>query len=493
MGNQHITSGTVITDTNSSALVESGGGIITVDSNAFIFALAPGPGDAIELNGGPYTVTINGGVYSENDDGIDLVTIGSFLSTITVGANGTVFGVSQGIEAAHATNVTNAGTIRGEVNGVFEGGSGNFKISNSATGVIQGTDRGIFITNFGTHTITNAGLISASNDFAIQASFGVEKVVNWGTIIGDVSLGGGDDVFTNFKKVGTHIKNGTFSGLTIDLGDGNDIFAGGAHREEVQDGNGSDTVKLGGGTDFYVATGATGSDGTDIINAGQGIDSYDAGDATNDVDINLDSVGHLGVTANTAKGTDISGGLVLKDSIFGFEAAAGGAGDDLIYGNKTANSLLGLEGIDTLFGLGGNDFLSGGDQSDLLIGGNGKDTLSNSGTGGPDGDLDLFVYLALSDSTVAKAGRDLISDFEDGVDKIDLLNLDAISGGSNDTFSFIGTNVAFSGAAGELRVMQNASGAVVQGDVNGDGKADFAIDVQDPNHLITWSSADFAL
>jgi hypothetical protein len=41
--------------------------------------------------------------------------------------------------------------------------------------------------------------------------------------------------------------------------------------------------------------------------------------------------------------------------------------------------------------------------------------------------------------------------------------------------------------------MQNASGAVVQGDVNGDGKADFAIDVEDPNHLITWGSTDFNL
>jgi len=138
MGNQHITSGTVITDTNSSALIESGGGTIIVDSNAFVFALAPGPGDAIELNDGPYTVTINGQAYSENDDGIDLVTIGSFLSKITIGKGGNVFGVSQGIETAHATNVTNAGRIKGQVDGLFEGGSGNYKISNSATGELSG-------------------------------------------------------------------------------------------------------------------------------------------------------------------------------------------------------------------------------------------------------------------------------------------------------------------------------------------------------------------
>jgi serralysin len=126
----------------------------------------------------------------------------------------------------------------------------------------------------------------------------------------------------------------------------------------------------------------------------------------------------------------------------------------------------------------------------LLIGGKGRDTLLGGGT---DGDLDLFVFSALSDSTVTKAGRDVISDYEDGVDKIDLIPIDAISGPGNNAFSFIGTNVAFTGNAGDLRVMQNASGAIIQGDVNGDKKADFAIDVLDPNHAIVWSSADFDL
>jgi Ca2+-binding RTX toxin-like protein len=403
-----------------------------------------------------------------------------------------VFGVSQGIETAHATNVTNAGRIKGQVDGLFEGGSGNYKISNSATGVIEGGDRGIFITSFGTHTISNAGLIRGVNDFGIQASFGVEKVINFGEILGDVSLGGGDDVFTNFKKFGTVIKNGTINN-TIDLGDGNDRFFGSAHREEVSDNDGSDHVKLGGGADFYIANGATGSDGTDVIDAGRGSDSYDASTATSDVLINLGTVDQILIAAYTAQGDDISGGLVQKDTITGFEEAVGGAGNDHIYGSKAANTLLGLDGIDTLVGLGGNDSLSGGDGADLLLGGGGKDTLRGGDVTGADGDLDLFTFSALSDSTVAKAGRDLISDFEDGVDKINLIPIDAVSGPGNDAFSFIGTNVAFTGNAGDLRVMQNASGAVIQGDVNGDGKADFAIDVADPNHLIAWSGADFHL
>src|SRR4029078_728254 len=118
------------------------------------------------------------------------------------------------------------------------------------------------------------------------------------------------------------------------------------------------------------------------------------------------------------------------------------AGNDHIYGSKAANTLLGLDGIDTLVGLGGNDSLSGGDGTDLLLGGGGKDTLRGGDVTGADGDLDLFTFSALSDSTVAKAGRDLISDFEDGVDKINLIPIDAVSGPGNDAFSFIGTKVA---------------------------------------------------
>ncbi len=43
MGNQHITSGTILIDTSGSTLVESGGGTIIVDIDAAVFSLAPGP------------------------------------------------------------------------------------------------------------------------------------------------------------------------------------------------------------------------------------------------------------------------------------------------------------------------------------------------------------------------------------------------------------------------------------------------------------------
>jgi hypothetical protein len=52
--------------------------------------------------------------------------------------------------------------------------------------------------------------------------------------------------------------------------------------------------------------------------------------------INLNNVTNV-LAANTATGTDISG--TVKDSIFGFENAKGGAGTDEIYGSAVANVL----------------------------------------------------------------------------------------------------------------------------------------------------------
>ena len=66
-------------------------------------------------------------------------------------------------------------------------------------------------------------------------------------------------------------------------------------------------------------------------------------------------------------------------------------------------------------------------------------------------------------------------DFTHAKDKLDLSTIDAKSGtATNDAFSYIGS-AAFSGTAGQLRAEHVGGNTVVQGDVNGDGVADFEI------------------
>ena len=108
----------------------------------------------------------------------------------------------------------------------------------------------------------------------------------------------------------------------------------------------------------------------------------------------------------------------------------------------------------------------------ISIGGSGVDNLTGGGSG------DTFVFL-LGDSPATSGQHDRITDFLSGSDRIDLSGYDAISStGSYDQFNFIAT-AAFHGVAGELNYFYNSSPGVttLQGDTNGDGVADFAIDV----------------
>lgn len=156
-------------------------------------------------------------------------------------------------------------------------------------------------------------------------------------------------------------------------------------------------------------------------------------------------------------GNDTLGGGGGNDIIRGDEGRdrlRGNAGDDLLGGGKRADRLTGGKGDDTLSGDDGRDRLHGGLGSDVLVGGDGDDR---------------FIYGRVEHSE-AGAGRDEIFDFQSG-DKVDLRRIDADSTDSDgDPFAWIGDS-AFSGHAGELRYADG----LLQGDVDGDGSADFEI------------------
>lgn len=434
------------TVTNSGDLqqrVVLGAGNDTVANSGEIQAFLAGANPAVDL-----------------DEGINKLT-----NSGTIGGDVSISG-----SAAGADSVSNTGLILGSI-GL---GGGLNTLANSGKGVIEGQ------ITFGAmdDIVTNSGTISWNAGSAIDFGDGNNKLTNSGTIA-NVTFGAGDDIVNNTGTIGF-----------VDLGAGNDKYTGGAKVDIVGDYNGADTIKLGGGTDFYLATGAqAGLDGNDIIDGGAGSDTYSAGGA-NAVLINLDSKDQsvaafsFGVIAKSSA----SGSAVGFDKITGFENATGSNAADTIYGNGGANALSGGGNVDTLVGFAGNDILNGEDGGDLLYGGMGRD-IFNGGSG-----IDFFLYADVKESGLTNTTRDYIEDFTSS-DFISLSAIDANTknGPGDDQFNFIGTNKTFSGVAGELRAYWTADGQIIEGDVNGDAKADFSIAIRDPLQNLTLTGADFIL
>jgi Ca2+-binding RTX toxin-like protein len=246
---------------------------------------------------------------------------------------------------------------------------------------------------------------------------------------------------TYFIDIGENANNNTgsyslfvsksFSTTNTQLTPSNDDYTGLAN-ERIIGGAGADKIDIGAG---IIALGEQGNDiitgnaSTNFISGGLGDDTLDGGD--------------------------------------GFDHLFGDAGNDVISGGN---------GGDELRGGAGNDILVGGADDDVLFGGAGKDFLTG-GADGPEGDS--FVFASRAESK-AGAARDVIVDFAETVDQIWLVDIDAKTGTGNQAFKFIGT-AHFHEKAGELRYVKHDAVAaindktIIQGDVNGDGKADFEI------------------
>jgi Ca2+-binding RTX toxin-like protein len=139
------------------------------------------------------------------------------------------------------------------------------------------------------------------------------------------------------------------------------------------------------------------------------------------------------------------------------------SGNDKITGGKYDDQLSGFSGNDTITGGRGADFLSGGKGADR------------------------FVFKSRYDSK--GYDNDYIEDFSRSQgDKIDLRAIDAkTTSKGNQSFTFIGKD-AFTKKAGQLRYdslkSEDGWGTVtytsyVEADVNGDGRADFELTLND--------------
>ncbi len=290
--------------------------------------------------------------------------------------------------------------------------------------------------SLGTTTLTNSGTIEGNLIGIGRYTYSKDTIslTNTGTITGgSYSYGqiGGDA-----NAVDILVNRGTMNGA-VDTGGGADVMSvySGQINGAIYLGTGNDTVHVYGG----------------LING-----NVFLGDGDDNLQL--------------SKGGRIYG------------AIDGGAGNDtIIVGNTYPNHILGGIGDDTITGGIGKDTLSGGDGNDLIKGRAGDDTIMGragrdrlyGGTG-----ADTFAFLSTSESGLGSS-RDVIHDFNSAEgDKIDLRAIDAdtIAAG-NQVFSFIGTG-SFTHHARELRAKAYGTDLIVFGDVNGDGVADFSIQIK---------------
>lgn len=284
-------------------------------------------------------------------------------------------------------------------------------------------------------------------------------------------------------------------------GNGNDTITSGSiagSSPQIFGWYGSDTLYGGAGNDWLegfsdggnpdaVADTLYGGGGDDLL--GGGVNDYIDGGSGNDT-LKLDLTG--ATSGATADFTLLLAGYT--GSIFGatlisiehISQVIGTNYDDTfdLSANTINSNLYGNAGNDTLISGSGADLVSGNAGNDVVIGGGGRDTLYGGA------DADTFVFRPGDMAGLTATTADLIGDFNHAQgDKIDLTGLDAIAGGSDDAFAFLGTG-AFTGVAGQLRYDYAGGYTTVYGDTDGDGIADIAVAL---TGNITLVSGDFVL
>jgi Ca2+-binding RTX toxin-like protein len=204
----------------------------------------------------------------------------------------------------------------------------------------------------------------------------------------------------------------------------NDRLIGNNRDNKLDGGAGNDTLKGGGGADTLV-----GGAGHDILEV-DGIEDRAYGGDGNDT-----LVLKSGLYVNLAKDLLnpggqwdgsyshyedvqwIAGPFPGYDHHIGeIENVVGSNAHDRIIGNDLDNYLFGGDGNDLIGGRAGNDIIDGGNGNDVLYGGAGADQL----TGGQGLDIFVFEHPTVG-HMVNGVPEDIIWDFAQGVDKIDIV------------------------------------------------------------------------
>lgn len=345
----------------------------TVSTTAYATAIAGNDGSSVQ---------VFGNVYSP---GTAIGMIGS--TVLDIGATGVVAApytpagtsVAVSLEDVTDTVMFNAGAIYGGNTAVsIRGYSGNVQIHNS--GLINSADTGVYSNAYASVVLelTNSGTIRA-NGIAISSDLN-----------GTISNG------TTFHVTNTGVIFGGAQAFKI----------GGAHDFLVNQGEIIGDIMLGGGNDVYNGRKGTvdgviyGEDGNDRFVVGAGEETIIAG-AGNDI-LDMRTAGAINVALD---GSMENSGVAAGDTYSGFEQIWGSNfGKDILIGDGANNTLIGNGGDDRLYGKAGSDVLIGCLGRDTMYGDLGNDTfvyrtVEEGGDAIPDfhnvlGDNDSFRFWA---------------------------------------------------------------------------------------------------
>ncbi|WP_210326178.1 DUF5801 repeats-in-toxin domain-containing protein [Oricola nitratireducens] len=158
-------------------------------------------------------------------------------------------------------------------------------------------------------------------------------------------------------------------------------------------------------------------------------------------------------TVTFSDGGNLDGSYVLASDGTGVSSAVADV--------QTGLAIQGTDGDDVLIGTDGNDILIGGDGDDILAGGLGSDTM----TGGEGADTFVIGVDSLTDVDV----KDIITDYADGEDTIDLSEL----------LQSLGTDAPTDAGEAEavVNLVNNGTDTTVQVDADGTGSGTTMVDV----------------